>query len=94
MTKRLLKGNEAFAEAAVRAGCEGFFGYPITPSTEFLEYMSKAFESAPQSSNMLGCDAVHQLTPGFIGILAGRNVFLFERFAPLANDVSLFPISS
>jgi 2-oxoglutarate ferredoxin oxidoreductase subunit alpha len=40
MTKKLLKGNEAFAEAAVRAGCEGFFGYPITPSTEFLEYMS------------------------------------------------------
>ncbi len=41
MTKELLKGNEAFAEAAVRAGCEGFFGYPITPSTEFLEYMSR-----------------------------------------------------
>ena len=41
MAKKLYKGNEAFAEAAVRAGCEGFFGYPITPSTEFLEYMSK-----------------------------------------------------
>lgn len=41
MAKQLLKGNEAFAEAAVRAGVEGFFGYPITPSTEFLEYMSK-----------------------------------------------------
>jgi 2-oxoglutarate ferredoxin oxidoreductase subunit alpha len=41
VAKELLKGNEAFAEAAVRAGVEGFFGYPITPSTEFLEYMSK-----------------------------------------------------
>lgn len=41
MAKKLLKGNEAFAEAAVRAGCEGFYGYPITPSTEFLEYMAK-----------------------------------------------------
>ena len=41
MTKELLKGNEAFAEAAIRAGCEGFFGYPITPSTEFLEYMAQ-----------------------------------------------------
>jgi len=41
VVKQLLKGNEAFAEAAVRAGVEGFFGYPITPSTEFLEYMSK-----------------------------------------------------
>ena len=41
MAKQLLKGNEAFAEAAVRVGVEGFFGYPITPSTEFLEYMAK-----------------------------------------------------
>ncbi|HSG25872.1 MAG TPA: 3-methyl-2-oxobutanoate dehydrogenase subunit VorB [Anaerolineales bacterium] len=41
MAKKLYKGNEALAEAAVRAGCEGFFGYPITPSTEFLEYMAK-----------------------------------------------------
>lgn len=41
MAKELLKGNEAFAEAAIRAGVEGFFGYPITPSTEFLEHMAK-----------------------------------------------------
>jgi len=41
VAKQLLKGNEAFAEASIRAGVEGFFGYPITPSTEFLEYMSK-----------------------------------------------------
>ena len=39
--KQLLKGNEAIAEAAVRAGCEAYFGYPITPQTELLEYMSK-----------------------------------------------------
>ena len=45
MAKELLKGNEAFAEAAVRAGLEGFFGYPITPSTEFLEYMAKRMPS-------------------------------------------------
>ena len=41
MAKELLKGNLALAEAAIRAGCEGFFGYPITPSTEFLEHMAK-----------------------------------------------------
>ncbi len=41
MAKELLKGNHAFAEAAVRAGVEAFYGYPITPSTEFLEYMAK-----------------------------------------------------
>ncbi len=41
MVKELLKGNHAFAEAAIRAGVEAFFGYPITPSTEFLEHMAK-----------------------------------------------------
>lgn len=41
MTKELLKGNEAMAEAAVRAGLEAYFGYPITPQTEILEYLSK-----------------------------------------------------
>lgn len=41
MTKELLKGNEAIAEAAVRAGVEAYFGYPITPQTELLEYMAR-----------------------------------------------------
>jgi len=41
MTKVLMKGNEAIAEAAIRAGCEAYFGYPITPQTEVLEYMSR-----------------------------------------------------
>ncbi len=40
MAKELLKGNVAAAEAAVRAGCDFFAGYPITPSTEVLEYLS------------------------------------------------------
>lgn len=40
MTKELWKGNEAIAEATVRAGAEAYFGYPITPQTELLEYMS------------------------------------------------------
>jgi 2-oxoglutarate ferredoxin oxidoreductase subunit alpha len=41
MTKELLKGNEAIAEAAIRAGVEAYFGYPITPQTELLEYMAR-----------------------------------------------------
>lgn len=36
-----MKGNEALAEAAIRAGCRHFFGYPITPQTELAAYMSK-----------------------------------------------------
>jgi len=43
---RLMKGNEAVAEAAIRAGCDGYFGYPITPQSEIMEYlmMEKPFE--------------------------------------------------
>jgi len=40
MTKELLKGNVAIAEAAVRAGLVAYFGYPITPQTELLEHLS------------------------------------------------------
>ena len=36
---RLMKGNEAFAEAAIRAGADGYFGYPITPQSEVMEYL-------------------------------------------------------
>lgn len=38
--KVLMKGNEALAEAAIRAGVKGYFGYPITPQSELLEYIS------------------------------------------------------
>ncbi|MBQ4627462.1 MAG: 3-methyl-2-oxobutanoate dehydrogenase subunit beta, partial [Clostridia bacterium] len=41
MNKVLMKGNEAIAEAAIRAGCMHFFGYPITPQTEVAAYFSK-----------------------------------------------------
>lgn len=42
MNKRvLMKGNEAIAEAAVRAGCRHYFGYPITPQTEIAHYLAK-----------------------------------------------------
>ncbi len=38
--KVLIKGNNAIAEAALRAGCEAYFGYPITPQSEIGEYLS------------------------------------------------------
>lgn len=37
----LMKGNEAMAEAAIQAGCDAYFGYPITPQAELLEWMAK-----------------------------------------------------
>jgi 2-oxoglutarate ferredoxin oxidoreductase subunit alpha len=63
MAKVLMKGNEAVAEAAVRAGVSAYFGYPITPQTELLEYMSHRMpelgrvflqaESEPAAINMV-----------------------------------------
>ncbi|HOT40216.1 MAG TPA: 3-methyl-2-oxobutanoate dehydrogenase subunit beta, partial [Candidatus Syntrophosphaera thermopropionivorans] len=41
MSKILMKGNEAVAEAAIRAGCRLYFAYPITPQSELIEYMAK-----------------------------------------------------
>ncbi|MDD2316632.1 MAG: 3-methyl-2-oxobutanoate dehydrogenase subunit VorB [Desulfobacterales bacterium] len=41
MGKILMKGNEAIAEAAVRAGCLNYFAYPITPQSEIAEYLSR-----------------------------------------------------
>lgn len=46
MSKVLMKGNEAFAEAAIRAGCNCYFGYPITPQNEVPEYMSHELPKA------------------------------------------------
>jgi len=38
---KLMKGNEALAEAAIRAGLQGYFGYPITPQSEVVEYLAQ-----------------------------------------------------
>jgi 2-oxoglutarate ferredoxin oxidoreductase subunit alpha len=46
MARRLMKGNEAIAAAAINAGCRYFFGYPITPQNEIPEYMSRELPKA------------------------------------------------
>ena len=46
MSRILMKGNEAFAEAAIRAGVKCYFGYPITPQNEIPEYMSHELPKA------------------------------------------------
>jgi 2-oxoglutarate/2-oxoacid ferredoxin oxidoreductase subunit alpha len=63
MTKILMKGNEAIGEAAIKAGCLHFFGYPITPQNELPEYLSRRLpqvggryiqtESEVATSNMI-----------------------------------------
>ncbi|MBU2447090.1 MAG: 3-methyl-2-oxobutanoate dehydrogenase subunit VorB [Bacteroidetes bacterium] len=49
---RLMKGNEALAEAAIRAGCDAYFGYPITPQSEVLEYLSREIPNR-KNTNMI-----------------------------------------
>lgn len=44
MEKVLIKGNYAIAQAAIKAGCDCYFGYPITPQSEIGEYMSKKMQ--------------------------------------------------
>lgn len=44
MVKTLIKGNYAIAQAAINAGCDGYFGYPVTPQSEIGEYMSKKMQ--------------------------------------------------
>ena len=46
MSKVLMKGNEAIAEAAIRSGCLNYFAYPITPQNEVAEYLSKRMSEA------------------------------------------------
>ena len=63
----LMKGNEAIAEAAIRAGCRHYFGYPITPQTEIAAYMAKRMpkiggtflqaESEVAAINIIGKDS-------------------------------------
>lgn len=55
---RLLKGNEALAEAAIRAGCDAYFGYPITPQSEVLEYLSR---EAPNRTGMVVLQAESEI---------------------------------
>ncbi len=56
---KLMKGNEAIAEAAIRAGADAYFGYPITPQSEILEYLM--IEDAASRTGMVVLQAESEL---------------------------------
>ena len=56
----LMKGNEAIAHAAIRCGCDGYFGYPITPQSEVLETL--AVEKPWVDSGMVGLEAESEVS--------------------------------
>lgn len=73
--KVLMKGNEAFAEAAIRGGCRFYFGYPITPQSEIPEYMSRELSKSGgtfiQAESELGA-----VNMAYGAAAAGGNVFI------------------
>lgn len=73
MNKVLLKGNETIAEAAMRAGCKLFFGYPITPSTEIVEYLAKYLPKAGGTVLQAECE-VAAINMCFGAAAAGARV--------------------
>ena len=73
---RLMKGNEAIAEAAIRAGCDGYFGYPITPQSEILEYLMA--EKPYETTGMVVLQAeseVASINMLYGGSACGKKVF-------------------
>ena len=54
-----MKGNEAIAHAAIRCGCDGYFGYPITPQSEVLETL--ALEKPWETTGMVVLQAESEL---------------------------------
>ncbi len=73
MTRELMKGNEAIAEAAIQAGCKLFFGYPITPSTEIVEYRAKHFP-AHGGTLLQGEDEIASINMCYGAAAAGARV--------------------
>ena len=72
---KLLKGNEAYAEAAIRAGADAYFGYPITPQSEVLEYLMA--EKPWEKTGMVVLQAeseVAAINMCYGGASAGRKV--------------------
>jgi 2-oxoglutarate/2-oxoacid ferredoxin oxidoreductase subunit alpha len=72
---RLMKGNEAVAEAAIRAGADGYFGYPITPQSEILEYLMVANPSKTTGMVVLQAESeVAAINMVYGGAACGKKV--------------------
>jgi len=72
---RLMKGNEAIAEAAIREGTDGYFGYPITPQSEILEYLMEANPSQTTGMVVLQAESeVAAINMVYGGAACGKKV--------------------
>ena len=60
----LMKGNEAIAHAAIRCGCDGYFGYPITPQSEILETLAADLALCSPTIGLFDNDWDHKYVQG------------------------------
>ncbi len=72
---KLMKGNEALAEAAIRAGCDAYFGYPITPQSEVLEYLSREADSRTGMTVLQAESEIASINMVYGAAGAGKKVF-------------------
>ena len=78
---KLMKGNEAIAHAAIRYGCDGYFGYPITPQSEVLETLEELMPW--ETTGMVVLQAESEV--------AAINLLLRLRFLPVVRPYLWFP---
>ena len=92
MAKDLWEGNEAIAEAAIRGGVEAYFGYPITPQTELLEYMARRM---PEAGARRSCrprarsPSINMVYGAACGGRARHDLFIQSRHQPDAGGAVL-----
>ena len=72
--RQLMKGNHAVCAGAIRAGCTAYFGYPITPQNEAIEYMSNALLDVPNGVFLQGESEVASINMVMGAAAAGRRV--------------------
>ncbi len=73
---KLLKGNEAISEAAIRCGADGYFGYPITPQSDIMEYLMH--EEPYKTTGMVALQAESEIAAIYMiygGASCGKKVF-------------------
>lgn len=73
---KLMKGNEALAHAAIRYGCDGYFGYPITPQSEVLETLESEMPWETTGMVVLQAESeVASINMVYAGAASGKCVF-------------------
>ncbi len=72
--RQLMKGNHAVCAGAIRAGCTAYFGYPITPQNEAIEYMSGALLDVPNGIFLQGESEIASINMVMGAAAAGRRV--------------------